>query len=142
MVQHPAVRAPIAISLGAIAGALSRYYIGGWLQGWSNGFPVGTLVVNVTGCFVLGLLAVLSVGRTVMLPPDARLLLATGFLGSYTTFSSYELDTAHLLRDRSLPLAVLYWAGSAVLGLLAVHLGTISMEQLLHWLKRDRQNPG
>lgn len=123
MLQNPLLRAPIAVSLGAIAGALSRYYLGSWIQqaaGWD--FPLGTFLVNLLGCWLMGLAATLALERW-HLSPDVRLMLTTGFLGSLTTFSSFELETSQLL-DGSGQWAVWgYWLGSPVLGVVCFLAG-------------------
>lgn len=122
--QEPAWRNPIAVSLGAIGGALCRYYLGLWLtRTWGSSFPVGTLFVNITGSFLLGLFATLAAERWLSLPPEWMLLFGVGFLGSYTTFSSYQLDTLRLLDRGSSWLAWSYWLGSPLLGLAGVRLG-------------------
>lgn len=138
MLKQPVVRTVIAISLGAISGALCRYYLElriGHLLG--NAMPYGTLVVNITGCFVMGLLATLSLGQVINLHPDLRLLLLTGFLGSYTTFSSYELDSAKLLFQRDLQTDLFYWTGSVLLGFISLQLGITLAEWGLKKLDRD-----
>ncbi|MCU0541692.1 MAG: fluoride efflux transporter CrcB [Oscillatoriaceae cyanobacterium Prado104] len=125
MLQDPNLRLPIAISLGAIAGALSRYYITLWFANrFSTAFPYGTFFINVTGCLAMGFFITLALER-VPVPLELRLMVTTGFLGAYTTFSTYGLETSILLRDRSYTLAFLYWSGSAVLGVIAVQLGII-----------------
>src|SRR5690349_9996287 len=102
MLQDFTVRAPIAISLGAIAGALSRYYLTLWFaQRFSTAFPYGTLFINLTGCLVMGFFVTLSLERVATIPPDVRLMVTTGFLGAYTTFSTYGLETFNLLRERN-----------------------------------------
>ncbi|MGK7937140.1 MAG: fluoride efflux transporter CrcB [Xenococcaceae cyanobacterium] len=117
------IRVPIAIGLGAIAGVLCRYYLGWWLtQSIDTGFPTGTLVVNLSGCFFLGLITTLATERS-LLNPELVLLITTGFLGAYTTFSSYELDTANLLEVKSLESDLAYWIGSPLLGILCFNLG-------------------
>lgn len=119
------IRNPIAISLGAIAGALSRYYITLWFaQRYGTNFPYGTFFINLTGCFAMGFFVTLTLERVVM-SPEVRLLVATGFLGSYTTFSTYGLDTITLLGLRRIMLAGLYWVGSALLGIFSVQLGVL-----------------
>ncbi|OKH48201.1 fluoride efflux transporter CrcB [Scytonema sp. HK-05] len=124
MLQNPAIRTPVAISLGAIAGALSRYYLGLWFnQLFGTGFPYSTLIINVSGCFVMGFFTTLSLGRFITIHPEVRLLVTTGFLGAYTTFSTYELDTANLLQQRRLEIGFFYWLGSAVLAILCLQLG-------------------
>lgn len=87
------------IILGAIAGAPLRYFVQGRVQDLAPAmFPYGTLVVNITGCLVIGLLLTLAEERE-MLGRESRLLLVTGFLGSYTTFSTFGWETYALLRD-------------------------------------------
>jgi CrcB protein len=123
MLKNPALRAPFAISLGAIAGALCRYYIGAWFaQLFGTAIPYGTLLINISGCFVMGFFATLSLERAIAIHPDVRLLVTTGFLGSYTTFSTYALDMARLL-EHSWESNLLYCSGSVALGLLALQLG-------------------
>lgn len=122
---QPAIRNPIAISLGAIAGALCRYYLTLWFaQRFGKAFPFGTFFINVSGCFAMGFFATLAIDR-VAVSPEVRLLVATGFLGAYTTFSTYGLETLSLLRANSYSAAALYWAGSAILGIIAVEGGVI-----------------
>jgi CrcB protein len=126
MLQDPAIRHPIAISLGAIAGALSRYYLTLWFaQRFGTSFPYGTFFINLTGCFGMGLFVTLALERVANIPLDVRLMVTTGFLGAYTTFSTYGLETFTLLRDRSYATAGIYWAGSAILGVISVQLGTL-----------------
>ncbi len=126
MLQDPNLRHPIAISLGAVAGALSRYYITLWFANrFGTAFPYGTFFINVTGCLAMGFFITLAFERVPAVAPEVRLMVATGFLGGYTTFSTYGLETNVLWRDRSYSLAVFYWAGSAILGVIAVQLGVI-----------------
>ncbi|MEM8603945.1 MAG: fluoride efflux transporter CrcB [Cyanobacteria bacterium P01_H01_bin.121] len=116
-------RAAIAIALGAIAGALGRYYAGQWFDNLHPGnFPLGTFVVNVSGCYLMGLISTYAT-RTTTWQPELILLLTTGCLGSYTTFSSYELDTAQLLDQPGLLADLVYWVGSPLLGLGGLGLG-------------------
>ncbi len=123
----PVIRNPIAISLGAIAGALSRYYITLWFaQRFGTNFPYGTFFINLTGCFAMGFFVTWALERVVTISPEVRLLVTTGFLGSYTTFSTYGLDTITLLGVSRLMPAVFYWAGSALLGILSVQMGVLS----------------
>ncbi len=121
--QQPAVRAPIAISLGAIAGALSRYYLTLWFaERLGTSFPYGTFFINLTGCFVMGFFTTLVMERLTV-SPDVRLLVTTGFLGAYTTFSTYGLDTVNLMRGSSYGKASFYGLGSALLGVACVQFG-------------------
>lgn len=124
--NDPAIRNPIAISLGAIAGALSRYYLTLWfVQRFGTGFPYGTFFINISGCFVMGFFMTLALERVIPISPEVRLLIATGFLGSYTTFSTYGLDSITLLSNHRLIPSALYWAGSALMGILSVQLGVV-----------------
>ncbi len=126
MLQPPTVRTPIAISLGAIAGALSRYYLTLWFaQRFGTAFPYGTFFINLTGCFGMGFFVTFASERVTTIPPEVRLMVTSGFLGAYTTFSTYGLETFSLLRARSYTTASLYWAGSAILGIISVQLGVI-----------------
>jgi CrcB protein len=120
----PGLRTAIAISLGAIPGALGRHYLSRGLvslTGITN-FPIGTLGVNLLGCFLLGSLVTITM-RRFTLSPDMRLLVITGFIGSFTTFSAYELDIAHLAEARQWWLEAIYWLGSPILGLLCLQVG-------------------
>lgn len=97
----PVIRAPLAISFGAVPGALSRYYLTLLLARWlGTSFPYGTLIINLSGALVMGFFVTLTLERAIT-APDLRLLIAVGFLGSYTTFSTYALDTSMLLRTGS-----------------------------------------
>jgi fluoride exporter len=121
----PALRAPVAVSLGAIPGALSRYYLTLLAARWFGaGFPYGTFLINLTGAMVMGFFVTLTLERT-LTSPDLRLLVAVGFLGAYTTFSSYALDTSVLLRSGSYGPAFFYWLGSPVLGFISLELGSL-----------------
>lgn len=120
------IRNLIAISLGAIAGAISRYYLTLWFtQRFGTNFPYGTFFINLSGCFVMGFFVTLVLERAMTIPPEVRLLVTVGFLGSYTTFSTYGLDSVSLLVNRQLLAATFFWLGSAVLGIFSVHLGAI-----------------
>ena len=87
----PVIRSPIAISLGAIPGALCRYYISLYFSRWfGTDFPFGTFFINLTGAFLMGVFVTVTLERS-LTSLDLRLLIAVGFLGSYTTFSTYAL---------------------------------------------------
>ncbi|GAB4225907.1 MAG: fluoride efflux transporter CrcB [Stanieria sp.] len=130
------VRTITAIALGAVAGALIRYYLGLTITNLlESKIPYGTMVINVTGCFMMGFLATFSLGQVISIHPDIRLLLLTGFLGSYTTFSSYELDSVTLLQKQTLEADLLYWLGTAILGLFSLQLGIVLAERLLNYVE-------
>jgi CrcB protein len=128
--HHAAVRVPLAISLGAMPGALSRYYLTAMLQQWVGAaFPWGTLVVNLSGALVMGMFTTLAVERT-WISPDLRLVIAVGFLGSYTTFSTYQWEVFTLWSQEQWIVPTAYWLGSALCGLLCLELGNY----LARWL--------
>lgn len=113
----------LLISLGAILGANARYWVGVWAAGrFGVGFPYGTLLVNVMGCFLIGLLNGLGEGRLPVVP-RVRLFATVGFLGAYTTFSSFGFESINLLRAGSFGLAALNILGNFLLGFSAVVLG-------------------
>jgi CrcB protein len=118
------MREPIAICLGAIAGALSRYYLNLWfVNNFGNSFPYGTLFINLTGCLIMGFFTTLFLEQIVNIAAEIKLLVAVGFLGSYTTFSTYGLDVYLLVKKADYSHALLYWLGSSILGILSVYLG-------------------
>ena len=94
------------IAVGAALGANARYLVGVWAaEQFGSDFPYGTFLVNVTGSFILGFLVAVTTSR-IQISPEMRLLLAVGFLGSYTTFSSFAVESTALWRDASLLLAL------------------------------------
>jgi CrcB protein len=93
------VLAYLWISLGAIVGASSRYIVGRFIaRSVSATFPYGTLLINITGSFILGLFLVWSTERA-LADPRWRLMIAIGFCGSYTTFSSYAFESFSLFEQ-------------------------------------------
>jgi len=115
----------ILVMLGGGTGSLARYVAGTAIMNRVGGrFPLGTLVVNVTGCFLIGLLMSLLTER--FWPhPNWRLLLVVGFLGGYTTFSSFEYETYSAIRDGGLWIGLINIVASVTLGYLAVWLGVL-----------------
>jgi fluoride exporter len=115
----------IWISLGGVFGANARYWLGGWVQQrWGAAFPSGTLVINLSGSFLLGLLMALVTERYVTpFTPTLRLALGIGFLGAYTTFSTFTYETLMQLETATWSGAILNLAASVIGGLLAAWLG-------------------
>ena len=113
----------VYISAGAIIGANLRYLVGLWAsQRWGAGFPYGTLLVNVIGCLLIGLFYGLGATR-LNITPELRLFFAVGFLGAFTTFSSFGYESISMLRSGDLLLGVLNIAANNLAGLLAVVIG-------------------
>lgn len=113
----------VLIAAGGAAGAVTRYLVdSAVLDRFSGAFPLGILVVNLSGAFILGLLAALIIDRG-LLPTDLRSPLMVGFLGGYTTFSTLMLDSWRLYENGLPALAALNLAGSLVLGVVAVVTG-------------------
>jgi CrcB protein len=112
----------LSILLGGALGALARYSLVGWTHSLvRSGFPWGTLVVNITGCFLLGF--TLRWFEASVVSPELRALLTIGFLGAFTTFSTYSYESVALIRDGAWGRAIMYTGGSVVLGLVAVGVG-------------------
>ena len=113
----------LLIGIGGFAGAISRYLVDGFVTERTAGaFPWGTLVVNATGSFVLGLLFAATTERGI-LPAEIRGPVMIGFIGAYTTFSTYMLESWGLLESGSYGAALANLGGSVVVGLLAVAAG-------------------
>lgn len=114
----------LLVALGGAVGSVARYKLSGYVLhhtiDWK--FPAGTFAVNVLGCLVAGLLAGLAEKHD-LFSPDARLLLFTGLLGGFTTFSAFGLETMHLVRRGDLAIAGANIVLSVVAGLLALWLG-------------------
>lgn len=110
------------IGLGGLLGTLARYGLGTYISARGGGpFPLGTFVVNLSGSFLLGLLA--GTGPGGLLPPRLRAALTVGFCGGYTTFSTWSLETLRLLEAGHYLLAAFNVAGSAAAGLAGAALG-------------------
>src|SRR5262249_60283045 len=117
----------LVILVGGAIGTYARYALSKWFntQPWGQAFPYGTLVVNVSGSFILAVAAVVILER---LPPehqDLYLLIGTGFCGGYTTFSTFEWETFKLVRDGSWWYALGNVLGSVLAGFLGVLLGVM-----------------
>jgi fluoride exporter len=113
----------LLVGAGGGIGSIARYLCSKWITGlYPAAFPAGTFIVNITGCFFIGLffgLTIKSTGFT----NDWRLLLMTGLCGGFTTFSAFTLEGIQLLKQDKAGLFFLYLSGSVVLGLLATYAG-------------------
>ena len=113
----------LAVGAGALLGANVRYLLANWAAArWGDSFPYGTFIINISGAFAIGLVLSLLSARAGF-GPNARLFIVTGFLGGYTTFSSYAWEALMLASDGAWLRLALYVVGSNVLGLLGVWLG-------------------
>ncbi len=117
----------LLIGAGGFLGANARYLVNFWVESHFGGrFPLGTFVINVSGSFLLGLLGTVIAGRLLGCPDELRMLLGIGFLGAYTTFSTFEFESQALLRDGEFLYASMNVVLSPLIGLLAVRLGVIT----------------
>jgi len=115
----------LIVMAGAGLGGLARYVLGTWIMTKTGGrFPLGTLFINVSGSFLIGLVMALLTERF-NLHPNWRLFLVVGILGGYTTFSSFEYETLQAVRDGERWMGLLYVTGSVLLGYAAVWLGAM-----------------
>jgi len=118
------------VAIGSAVGGASRFALSTFLQQRAGTFPVGTLVVNITGSLALGFLLRYSLGST-SVSAETRALLTTGFCGGYTTFSTFSYETIKLIEDGDYRRAAVYVVASVVLSLVATFLGIIAANELL-----------
>ncbi|MCG8537184.1 MAG: fluoride efflux transporter CrcB [Pseudomonadales bacterium] len=119
------------VALGGALGAMSRFAVSGWINAKSTAaYPFGTLAVNVLGSFLFGLLFV-AVFSTVPMRESLRLFILVGFLGAFTTFSTFSFETLRLIEEGQLWVAVANVLSSCLLCLLGVWLGTVIARNLL-----------
>ena len=117
-----AITKVLIVALGGGIGAASRYLVSVWaVERFGSGFPYGTLIVNIAGCFIIGLFMVL-VTEKFEVSPEWRLLITTGFLGGLTTFSSFSYETLSLL-DSDVRLAAYNLLANCIIGFTATWLG-------------------
>ena len=120
----------IFIALGGAGGAVSRYLLANWVHGlWEGRLPVGTLMVNMLGSFAIGVLFVLIERQ--LIHPDWRGVLMVGFLGAFTTFSTFSLETIKLMESGHMGQALGYMLASTVLCVLMAGVAIQLTRQLL-----------
>lgn len=117
------------VGIGGAIGSVLRYLASTGIQNkFLSAFPYGTMIVNISGCFLIGIIYALAARGNVS--PEWRLLLATGICGGYTTFSTFSYESMSLLRDGEIFYATAYISASVVLGILATFLPIIIIEKL------------
>lgn len=121
----------VFVGIGGFVGAILRYLVSGWVQNISQrvDFPYGTLVVNITGCFIIGIMSQLM-EMQFEITAETRLLLMVGLLGSFTTYSTFGNETVTLMQDQRLFSAFMNVGLHLFLGLLAVILGRFAVAGL------------
>ena len=120
----------IYLAVGGVAGTFSRYALAGFVYGvLGTDFPYGTLAVNLSGCFLVGFLASLAEEKF-LLSPNGRLLWMIGFCGAFTTFSTFMLETAHLMKDDQMLRALLNVLASVLVGFFVFRAGVFLAEIL------------
>jgi len=129
---RPDFRAMAAVAIGGAVGSVARYVVNLLIQGRAGpDFPLGTMMINISGSLILGALATIGLETTV-LSPELRLLLTTGFCGGYTTFSTFSLDAVQLMERREFQRASWYVIGSVGLSLVGTIIGVALVRQLIH----------
>jgi CrcB protein len=114
----------LLIAAGGALGSVARYWVGSTISGRiGTKFPYGTIVINLSACIIIGF-TLTYFGKRADLNPAWRFLVAIGFIGAYSTFSTYEWETLSTLRSGAFVLAALYAVGSLILGLAATWCGT------------------
>jgi CrcB protein len=119
----------LIIFLGGGIGAAGRYWLSGLVHRAGGAFPVGTMLVNVTGCFLIGFLMI-SMEERFLVSPSLRLFLSIGLLGGFTTFSSFSYESLALLRDGEVLLGLANVGGSVTLCLFATFVGAAAARLL------------
>jgi CrcB protein len=118
------------IALGGALGSIARYWVGSEVASrLGSKFPYGTFVINISACVIIGF-SLTYLGRHLELSPAWRFLIPTGFVGAYSTFSTYEWETLSSLRSGAFSLAALYALGSLLLGLVAAWGGAVLAEAI------------
>jgi CrcB protein len=120
-----------SVAVGGALGCVSRYYLTGFIQQRAGAsFPAGTLIINITGSFLLGFIMRYALQSGVV-SAETRMLLTSGFCGGYTTFSTYSYEAAMMLNDREYGRAALYIGASVMLALAGTFLGFAAANSLL-----------
>ncbi len=120
----------LLVALGGALGSIARYLVGGWIADWmGTTFPYGTFAINLTASFIIGFFLAFAQDRA-GLSPYWRLFIAVGFVGGYSTFSTYEYESIRLLQDGEFLLGAVYLVGSMAAGAIAA-IGGITVGSLM-----------
>ncbi len=119
----------LVIGCGGILGALIRYWLGGLFKIPAGGFPTGTFIINLSGSFILGVFLTL-INERFTVPPEVRLFFGTGFVGAYTTFSTFSNEVLALFEHGYILMGVVYSLASLLGGMLCVWLGFLAARAL------------
>jgi CrcB protein len=120
----------LVVGIGGCLGSILRFWVGSYIGGkMGTRFPYGTFIINVTGSFLIGLVFALLTVKTNW-SPYWRYLIPIGFVGGYTTFSSFEYETLRTMQDGQIGIGLLYVVSSVLLGFAAVWGGVIAGRSL------------
>ncbi len=117
------LRQIMLVGLGSAVGGMARFILGKWIYNiYPHAFPLPTLIINILGCFLIGLLYGVSI-KTGSLTAETRLLLTTGLCGGFTTFSAFAYENIQLMKSGEYTMVLVYITASVVLGIVATFLG-------------------
>ena len=119
----------LMIGIGGFLGAMARYHVTALVQRTPTGFPWGTFVVNISGCLLMGV-ATTVIGDRLAVHPNWRFLVPIGFIGAYTTFSTFELELFRATSDAAWMTALAYTLASVIVGYVALIIG-VSLGRLV-----------
>ncbi|MFT7558575.1 MAG: CrcB protein [Flavobacteriales bacterium] len=119
----------LAVAAGGSFGALARFGIAQWMSGFGLKWPLATFSANILGSFLMGLGFVIIVEKT-MLPDPWRHLLLVGFLGAFTTFSTFAIETLTLIEAEQWKTAIIYWLSSCLATIMVAFLGATLARQI------------
>lgn len=111
----------LLVMIGGFFGAISRFALGEWIH-TENGFPLGTFLINLIGCFVLGWFLT-YINQTKKFKSEFTLIIGTGFIGSFTTFSTFSVETINLFQQGLMFFGLTYVFATTIFGLLLAYLG-------------------
>jgi len=125
------LRLIFVIGTGSFAGGVARFLLSRFIHSQADtGFPLGTMIVNITGCLLIGMFYGIS-ERSDFFSPEMRMFLTVGFCGGFTTFSTFAGENIALLKDGNFLYFLLYTGLSVFLGILAVYLGNLFIHKIL-----------